>query len=105
MVAIGYFLSALFLIWQHATAHGWISGMERIVIPKFDANIYCFMAGSIATKWGLLLGIVSAIMGVVYIIDSRGILSSTETSSGKGGKYSYWGIMIVMVLMSFISVL
>lgn len=102
MAGLIFIVLGLFLSWQSIGAYHWFSWCNRLIIPKFNENLYCMVAGSAVCNFGLFLGVVGIALGVVYILDSKGVLN--HDNSGKG-KMSYFGILVFMGIASAVTLL
>lgn len=103
ILSLAYIISGILLVYQGIGTLGLIDGLTRVVIPAFNKNIYCFMAGVAVGKFGILLGLSAIFLGVVYLIISR--KSEEVKNDNKKGRMSYFGIAMLFWIMCVVSLL
>lgn len=102
MIGVAFIVFGLFILWQSIGARHWFSWCVRVVIPKFNENLYCMVAGSAVCNFGIFLGVIGVLLGVVYLLDNKGVFKNSKSDKGK---MSYFGILVFMGIASAVTLL
>lgn len=97
--ALYYLVVGAFLVWQHL---GSIGVTHRLVITKFNENIFFFVASGVVCKFAILLGLVALAMGVFRLISRKS--ESTPNDATKLGK-SDWTLAVFFAILSVVTIL
>lgn len=95
---------SLFLCWQSIGANHWLSFCNRLIVPAWNNNLYCIIAGEVTSRTGIALGVIGLIVGVVYILEQKK-LTAVNIELSEKGVMSYRGILIFEALLAFITIL
>lgn len=99
LLSICFIISGLFLLWQGCGFLGLFSWCTRLVVSKFNMNIFCVAAGSICSQFGILLGVVAIALGVLCLFDKK------SGDAGFKNRGSYLSILIFILIFCIITIL
>lgn len=99
IIVILYIICGGLLLWQGVASLGVASWCTRLFIPALNKNVFCVAAGGFISRFGIVLGVVSLGLALLYATDSQ----SKET--GLRNRGSYLLMLICMVAFSLATLL